>query len=102
MRQPFAIAAAPQFNVAARAVALVSTHQGHRHGVCKMTAELETFAANRGARRGGTAERNGLPDRELIVRIAAGDRDAMGVLYARHHENIYRFAHRMVRSAQAA
>ena len=41
-------------------------------------------------------------DRELIVRIVAGDRDAMGALYARHHETIYRFAYRMVRNAQTA
>jgi RNA polymerase sigma-70 factor (ECF subfamily) len=71
-----------------------------------MTAALETAGADRAAHSRATAvaraKPEAQPDRALIVRIAAGDRAAMGALYARHHENIYRFAHRMVRSAQAA
>lgn len=71
-----------------------------------MTAALETFAVDRAAHcpatDGATAEPERPTDRELIARIASGDRAAMGVLYTRHHENIYRFANRMVRSAQTA
>lgn len=71
-----------------------------------MTSAMQCLAGGRARRRRAThatAIRTGAPtDGALIARIAAGDRDAMGMLYTRHHENIYRFAHRMVRSAQAA
>jgi RNA polymerase sigma-70 factor (ECF subfamily) len=71
-----------------------------------MTPALESFVAGRAAhgRARGIADLKSKrqSDHALIARIAAGDRDAMGTLYARHHENIYRFACRMVRSAQTA
>lgn len=71
-----------------------------------MTTAVQAFAAGRATHR-RAANATGIKvqassDRELIARIAGGDRDAMGVLYTRHHENIYRFAHRIVRDAQAA
>src|SRR5690349_3441609 len=71
-----------------------------------MTPALESVVAGRAAHdraRGIADVKSGKQsDRELIARIAAGDREAMGALYTRHHENIYRFAYRMVRSAQTA
>lgn len=33
-----------------------------------------------------------LPDEQLLMRIAAGDREAMGVLFRRRQGNVYRFA----------
>jgi RNA polymerase sigma-70 factor (ECF subfamily) len=42
------------------------------------------------------------PDEVLIGRIAAGDRLAMQVLFARHHVRIYRFALRLVRDESVA
>src|SRR5918995_4785010 len=41
-------------------------------------------------------------DEVLIGRIAAGDRLAMQVLYARHHVRVYRFVLRMVRNEATA
>src|SRR6202140_4550533 len=41
-------------------------------------------------------------DEALIVRIAAGDKLAMQVLFARHHVRVYRFVLRLVRSETAA
>jgi RNA polymerase sigma-70 factor, ECF subfamily len=41
-------------------------------------------------------------DEALIARIAAGDKLAMRVLFARHHLRIYRFALRLVREREAA
>lgn len=41
-------------------------------------------------------------DEVLIGRIAAGDRLAMQVLFARHHIKVYRFVLRLVRSESAA
>jgi RNA polymerase sigma-70 factor (ECF subfamily) len=41
-------------------------------------------------------------DEALIGQIAAGDRLAMQVLYARHHVRIYRFVLRLVRDEAAA
>src|SRR5262249_34683609 len=38
----------------------------------------------------------------LVERIAAGDRRAMQVLYARHHLRVYRFVLRLVNDAAAA
>jgi RNA polymerase sigma-70 factor, ECF subfamily len=50
---------------------------------------------------------DGLPmqttsDEVLIGRIAAGDRLAMQVLYARHHVRVYRFVLRLVRNEATA
>ena len=39
---------------------------------------------------------NATSDEELISRIAAGDRLAMQVLFARHHVRVYRFVLRLV------
>jgi RNA polymerase sigma-70 factor (ECF subfamily) len=41
-------------------------------------------------------------DEVLISRIAAGDRLAMQVLYARHHVRVYRFVLRLVRNEATA
>src|SRR2546423_15104168 len=41
-------------------------------------------------------------DEALISRIAAGDRLAMQVLYARHHVRVYRFILRLVGNATTA
>jgi RNA polymerase sigma-70 factor, ECF subfamily len=41
-------------------------------------------------------------DEVLIGRIAAGDRLAMQVLYARHHVRVYRFVLRLVRNESTA
>src|SRR5881396_633018 len=41
-------------------------------------------------------------DEVLISRIAAGDRLAMQVLYARHHVKVYRFVLRLVGNAATA
>ncbi len=41
-------------------------------------------------------------DEALIARIAAGDRLAMQVLFARHHVRVYRFALRLVRNEATA
>ncbi|HET7849704.1 MAG TPA: sigma-70 family RNA polymerase sigma factor [Pseudolabrys sp.] len=41
-------------------------------------------------------------DEVLIGRIAAGDRTAMQVLFARHHVKVYRFVLRLVRNEAAA
>jgi RNA polymerase sigma-70 factor (ECF subfamily) len=41
-------------------------------------------------------------DEALISRIAAGDRLAMQVLYARHHVRVYRFVLRLVGNASTA
>jgi RNA polymerase sigma-70 factor (ECF subfamily) len=41
-------------------------------------------------------------DEALVVRLAAGDRLAMQVLFARHHVRIYRFVLRLVRDRELA
>lgn len=41
-------------------------------------------------------------DEALIARIAAGDRLAMQVLFARHHVRVYRFVLRLLRDQSAA
>ncbi len=41
-------------------------------------------------------------DEDLIKRIAAGDRQAMQALFARHHVRVYRFVLRLVRDEAAA
>jgi RNA polymerase sigma-70 factor (ECF subfamily) len=41
-------------------------------------------------------------DQELIERIASSDRVAMGELYMRHHERVYRFARRKIGDPTAA
>ena len=56
-------------------------------------SELQTHHA--GARRESS-------DEQLVERIAAGDRRAMEVLYARHHLRIYRFVLRLVNDAPTA
>lgn len=43
-----------------------------------------------------------MSDEELIRRIAAGDRAAMGTLYERHHVRVYRFLVRIVRNEAGA
>jgi RNA polymerase sigma-70 factor, ECF subfamily len=42
------------------------------------------------------------PDETLIARVAAGDRLAMRVLFARHHVRVYRFVLRLVRDEALA
>ena len=44
----------------------------------------------------------GIADERLLARVAAGDRLAMEVLYARHHLRIYRFVLRVVNDAATA
>jgi RNA polymerase sigma-70 factor (ECF subfamily) len=41
-------------------------------------------------------------DASLIARIAAGDRSALGALYARHHVRVYRFLLRLVNNTANA
>ena len=41
-------------------------------------------------------------DERLVERVAAGDRGAMQVLYARHHMRVYRFVLRIVNDAATA
>jgi RNA polymerase sigma-70 factor (ECF subfamily) len=41
-------------------------------------------------------------DERLVERVAAGDRAAMQVLYARHHLRVYRFVLRIVNNAATA
>src|SRR5262245_31565953 len=41
-------------------------------------------------------------DERLVQRVAAGDRAAMQVLYARHHLRVYRFVLRIVNDAATA
>lgn len=41
-------------------------------------------------------------DADLIASITTGDRAAMHAFYARHYDGVYRFAHRFVRTPQAA
>jgi RNA polymerase sigma-70 factor (ECF subfamily) len=71
-----------------------------------MTTTAQEFADDQAARPAAAnptgIELEQMCDRELVMRIAAGDRDAMGVLYARHHEGVYRLARRIARSRQAA
>jgi RNA polymerase sigma-70 factor, ECF subfamily len=43
-----------------------------------------------------------MSDRDLIERIADRDRHAMHTLYSRHHDGIYRFIYRILRTRQAA
>ncbi|MGA2129492.1 MAG: sigma-70 family RNA polymerase sigma factor [Xanthobacteraceae bacterium] len=49
-----------------------------------------------------TAARQATSDEALIERIAAGDKLAMQVLFARHHVRVYRFALRIVKSQTTA
>jgi RNA polymerase sigma-70 factor, ECF subfamily len=49
-----------------------------------------------------TAARQATADEALVERIAAGDKLAMQVLFARHHVRVYRFVLRIVRSQTAA
>src|SRR5438046_2533010 len=48
------------------------------------------------------ASASGAADETLIARIAAGDRLAMRVLFARHHVRVYRFVLRIVRDEARA
>jgi RNA polymerase sigma-70 factor (ECF subfamily) len=41
-------------------------------------------------------------DRELVSRLAAGDRDALGPLMERHHGRVYRIAYSYLRNADDA
>jgi RNA polymerase sigma-70 factor (ECF subfamily) len=45
---------------------------------------------------------NAPEDRELVVRLAAGDREAMGPLVARHHRRLYRIALGYLRNPEDA
>jgi RNA polymerase sigma-70 factor (ECF subfamily) len=56
------------------------------------------IAADRANRRAAAVS----TDEVLVGRIAAGDRLAMQVLYARHHVRLYRFVLRLVRSEAEA
>jgi RNA polymerase sigma factor (sigma-70 family) len=42
------------------------------------------------------------PDRDLLTRAAAGDRDAFGEIYRRHHHIVYRFSRAMTGCPTAA
>jgi len=55
-----------------------------------------------GAVRARPAPLQATSDEALMARIAAGDRDAMRVLYLRHHIRVYRFVVRLVRSHATA
>ena len=57
-----------------------------------------TMGRSRAASRTGSET----PDETLIQSIAAGDRQAMKVLFARHNVRLYRFVLRMVRDEAAA
>lgn len=46
--------------------------------------------------------RLGGTDQELVVRIGLGDRDCLGELFLRYHQQILSFAHRMVGDANSA
>jgi RNA polymerase sigma-70 factor (ECF subfamily) len=50
----------------------------------------------------GQATASAASDEALIARIAAGDRLAMRVLFARHHVRVYRFVLRLVRDEALA
>ena len=41
-------------------------------------------------------------DPELLDRIAGGDRDALAIIFRRHHATVYRFSRQMLGSAEAA
>ncbi|MCO5129897.1 MAG: sigma-70 family RNA polymerase sigma factor [Xanthobacteraceae bacterium] len=43
-----------------------------------------------------------IADAALVARIARGDKDAMRLLYGRHHVRVFRFGLRMVRNQQLA
>jgi RNA polymerase sigma-70 factor, ECF subfamily len=54
------------------------------------------------AGRAPRAQDNGTSDAALIAKIAAGNRVAMQVLFARHHARVYRFILRLLGSEAAA
>jgi RNA polymerase sigma-70 factor (ECF subfamily) len=54
------------------------------------------------ARQGPKAQDHANSDAALIAKIAAGNRLAMQVLYARHHARVYRFILRLIGSQAAA
>src|ERR1700756_390979 len=60
------------------------------------------FAPRIVARRGPDAQDKGHSDAALIAKIAAGNRLAMQVLFARHHARVYRFILRLFGSEAAA
>ena len=41
-------------------------------------------------------------DAELLDRITAGDREALGIIFRRHHGTVYRFSRQMLGSIEAA
>jgi len=49
-----------------------------------------------------TPDSHAHPDAALIARIAAGDRGALGLLFARHRVRVYRFVLRLVNNAANA
>ena len=61
-----------------------------------------SIACTMGRSRAATRTGSETADETLIQSIAAGDRQAMKVLFARHNVRLYRFVLRMVREEAAA
>ena len=61
-----------------------------------------SIACTMGRSRAATRPGSDTPDETLIQSIAAGDRQAMKVLFARHNVRLYRFILRTVRDEAAA
>ena len=59
-------------------------------------------APTAGRRRAGAAANDPAADEALMARLAAGDRQAMNALFARHRIRVYRFLLRLVGNAAAA
>jgi len=75
-------------------IRFVWTHRGRCH--IRDSPTLAKFPAHRA---GG---RHASSDERLVESVAAGDRLAMEILYARHHVRVYRFVLRLVSDAAAA
>jgi RNA polymerase sigma-70 factor (ECF subfamily) len=61
-----------------------------------------SIASTMGQRHAATRTGSDTPDETLIQSIAAGDRQAMKVLFARHNVRVYRFVLRMIGDEVAA
>ena len=61
-----------------------------------------TFAANRASARNGLIAAQATSDEMLLEGIAAGEKAAMHVLYARHNVRVYRFILRIIADASIA
>lgn len=67
-----------------------------------MTTQPISIEIPKAARQGRAAASQSASDEALIDRIAAGDKLAMRVLFARHHVRVYRFALRLLRDQTLA